>query len=81
MFKKCIYFTHSLMYNLPFQLVNSLCLRLFGYYRSEGVESKVFVLQFVPSLVYSYLSAIAQGDRKVRCIDKISQLIFQFNLI
>nr|CAG4637653.1 EOG090X02H3 [Chydorus sphaericus] len=46
------------------ELVNSLCLRLFGYYRSEGVESKVFVLQFVPSLVYSYLSAIAQGDRK-----------------
>lgn len=44
--------------------MSALCLRLFGYYRSDSSESKVFALQFVPSLIYSYLSAIAQGDRK-----------------
>nr|SVE83545.1 EOG090X02H3 [Daphnia pulex] len=45
-------------------LFNILCLRLFGYYRESNMESKVFSLQFVPSLIYSYLSAIAQGERK-----------------
>ena len=29
------------------------------------MESKVFSLQFVPSLIYSYLSAVAQGEKKV----------------
>nr|SVE73435.1 EOG090X02H3 [Daphnia atkinsoni] len=46
------------------ELFNILCIRLFGYYRESNMESKVFSLQFVPSLIYSYLSAIAQGDRK-----------------
>nr|SVE76266.1 EOG090X02H3 [Daphnia longispina] len=45
-------------------LFNILCIRLFGYYRESNLESKVFSLQFVPSLIYSYLSAIAQGERK-----------------
>ncbi|XP_046444461.1 hyccin-like isoform X2 [Daphnia pulex] len=45
-------------------LFNILCIRLFGYYRESNTESKVFSLQFVPSLIYSYLSAIAQGERK-----------------
>ncbi|XP_046631476.1 hyccin-like isoform X2 [Daphnia pulicaria] len=45
-------------------LFNILCIRLFGYYRESNMESKVFSLQFVPSLIYSYLSAIAQGERK-----------------
>lgn len=47
------------------QLFNILCLRLFGYYRENSVESKAFSLQFVPSLIYTYLSAIAQGEKKV----------------
>nr|CAG4641523.1 EOG090X02H3 [Eurycercus lamellatus] len=46
------------------ELINILCLRLFGYYRAEATDSKIFTLQFLPSLIYSYLSAIAQGDRK-----------------
>nr|SVE74064.1 EOG090X02H3 [Daphnia barbata] len=46
------------------ELFNILCIRLFGYYRESNMESKVFSLQFVPSLIYSYLSAIAQGERK-----------------
>ncbi|XP_032792324.1 hyccin isoform X1 [Daphnia magna] len=46
------------------ELFNILCIRLFGYYRESNMESKVFSLQFVPSLIYSYLSTIAQGERK-----------------
>nr|CAG4636839.1 EOG090X02H3 [Ceriodaphnia reticulata]SVE72816.1 EOG090X02H3 [Ceriodaphnia reticulata] len=45
-------------------LFNVLCLRLYGFYRENNMESKVFSLQFVPSLIYSYLSAIAQGEKK-----------------
>nr|CAG4647730.1 EOG090X02H3 [Moina brachiata]SVE92893.1 EOG090X02H3 [Moina brachiata] len=46
------------------ELLSTLCLRLYGYYRADVVDSKVFALQFVPSLIYSYLSAIAHGEKK-----------------
>lgn len=52
--------------DISLQLFNILCLRLFGYYRENKIDPKVFTLQYVPSLIYSYLSAVAQGDKKVK---------------
>nr|CAG4642361.1 EOG090X02H3 [Evadne anonyx] len=46
------------------QVIQKLCLQIFGFYRAGEVESKVFSLQFIPSLMYAYLSGIAQGDKK-----------------
>jgi len=46
------------------EVIQKLCHRIFEFYRAEEVESKVFSLQFIPSLMYAYLSGIAQGDKK-----------------
>jgi len=45
-------------------VIQKLCLQIFGFYRAGPVESKVFSLQFIPSLMYAYLSGIAQGDKQ-----------------
>lgn len=46
------------------EVIQKLCLQIFGFYRAGEVESKVFSLQFIPSLMYAYMSGIAQGDKK-----------------
>lgn len=49
-----------------------MCNQLFSYYRSNEPELKRFTLQFVPSLIYTYLNAVAQGDKKsCRCIETL----------
>lgn len=53
-----------------FQLLHKICDQLFSYYRSSEPELRRFTLQFVPTLIYTYLNAVAQGDKKsCRCIE------------
>lgn len=46
------------------QVLHSICDQLFSYYRSNEPELKRFTLQFVPTLIYTYLNAVGQGDKK-----------------
>lgn len=51
-------------------LLHSICDQLFSYYRSNVPELRRFTLQFIPTLIYTYLNAVAQGDKKsCRCIE------------
>lgn len=45
-------------------MLHSICNQLFTYYRSNETDLKRFTLQFVPTLIYTYLNAVAQGDKK-----------------
>lgn len=53
-----------LMRSLLHQVLHSICDQLFSYYRSNEPELKRFTLQFVPTLIYTYLNAVASGDKK-----------------
>lgn len=54
------------------QILHSVCNQLFSYYRSNEPELKRFTLQFIPTLIYTYLNAVAQGDKKsCRCIETL----------
>lgn len=54
------------------QILESVCTQLFSFYRSKEVELQRFTLQFVPTLVYNYLSSIVQGHMKTyRCIETL----------
>nr|CAG4649999.1 EOG090X02H3 [Sida crystallina] len=58
-------------------LTEKLCIHLFGFYRSGDLDSKVFTLQFIPSLLFAYLNGIAQGDKKlVGCIQTLLLAIY-----
>lgn len=46
------------------ELVHSVCNQLHNFYRSKEVLLRRFALQFVPTLIHIYLSAVAQGERK-----------------
>lgn len=62
-----------------FQVLHSICDQLFSYYRSNESELKRFALQFVPTLIYTYLNAVAQGDKKsCRCIETL--LLGMYNI-
>lgn len=50
--------------SVSFQVLHSICNQLFSYYRSDEAKLKSFTLQFVPTLIYTYLNAVAQGDKK-----------------
>lgn len=60
-------------------MLHSICDQLFSYYRSNEAELKRFTLQFVPTLIYTYLNAVAQGDKKsCRCIETL--LLGMYNI-
>ncbi|XKL63839.1 hypothetical protein PGB90_006203 [Kerria lacca] len=45
--------------------VVDVCDMLFKYYRSSELDLKQFTLQFLPQILYLYLNAIAQSDKKI----------------
>lgn len=52
--------------------MENVCTQLFSFYRSKEVELQRFTLQFVPTLIYNYLSSVAQGNKKTcRCIETL----------
>ncbi|CAD6230882.1 GSCOCG00006865001-RA-CDS, partial [Cotesia congregata] len=50
---------------LFFQLIDPVCNQLFNFYRSREVQLQRFTLQFVPTLIFIYLNALAHGDIKL----------------
>lgn len=59
--------------------MHSICNQLFSYYRSNEPELKRFTLQFVPTLIYTYLNAVAQGDKK-SCRSVETLLLGMYNI-
>lgn len=52
--------------------MENVCTQLFSFYRSKEVELQRFTLQFVPTLIYNYLSSVAQGNKKTcRCVETL----------
>ncbi|EAT40253.1 AAEL007985-PA [Aedes aegypti] len=45
-------------------LIYPVCNQLCNFYRSNEIELRRFTLQFVPMLIYLYLSSVALGDKK-----------------
>lgn len=48
------------------QLIDRVCGALFNCYRTEETDLHLFVLLFLPHLIYSYLNSIAHVDKQVR---------------
>jgi len=46
-------------------IVDPVCDQLFSYYRSREEVLQKFTIQLLPVLLYVYLSAVANGDKKV----------------
>ncbi|XP_072944317.1 hyccin [Epargyreus clarus] len=64
------------------QMLENVCVQLFSFFRSKEVELQRFTLQFVPTLVYVYLSATAQGNSKpCRCIETLLIGIYNFEVV
>ncbi|XP_023290782.1 hyccin isoform X4 [Orussus abietinus] len=61
------------------QLIDTVCNQLFSFYRSRELELQRFTLQFLPTLIYIYLNAIAHGDIK-NCRTVETLLIGLYNL-
>ncbi|XP_053690072.1 hyccin isoform X2 [Sabethes cyaneus] len=45
-------------------LIYPICNQLCNIYRSNEIELRRFTLQFVPLLIYLYLTSVAQGDKR-----------------
>ncbi|KPJ15082.1 Hyccin [Papilio machaon] len=64
------------------QLLENVCVQLFSFYRSKEIELQRFTLQFVPTLMFNYLSAIAQGSSKnTRCIETLLIGLYNFEVV
>lgn len=46
------------------KLIDPVCNQLFAFYRSREPELQKFALQFIPTLIYVYLNAVACGKKK-----------------
>ncbi|KAG8227489.1 hypothetical protein J437_LFUL002378 [Ladona fulva] len=61
------------------ELVHQVCARLLIFYRSKEQALKTFTQQFIPTLIYVYLNAVAHDDHKgVRDVETL--LIALYNL-
>ncbi|XP_028164044.1 hyccin [Ostrinia furnacalis] len=66
----------------PEEILENVCTQLFSFYRSKEVELQRFTLQFVPTLIYSYLSSVAQGNLKsCRCIETLLIGLYNFEVV
>lgn len=64
------------------QMLENVCVQLFSFYRSKEVELQRFTLQFVPTLIYTYLSSVAQGNKKcLRCIETLLIGLYNFEVV
>ncbi|XP_059054318.1 hyccin [Achroia grisella] len=64
------------------QVLENVCTQLFSFYRSKEVELQRFTLQFVPTLVYKYLSSVAQTNKtNYRCIETLLIGLYNFEVV
>ncbi|XP_057321122.1 hyccin isoform X2 [Microplitis mediator] len=61
------------------ELIDPVCNQLFNFYRSREVQLQRFALQFVPTLIFIYLNAVAHADIK-NCRSVETLLIGLYNL-
>lgn len=52
------------MFLILFQYLHPICNQLYNFYRSHESELKCFTLQFIPTLIYLYLNAVAMGEKQ-----------------
>ncbi|XP_037824976.1 hyccin-like [Lucilia sericata] len=58
-------------------LVHDICQQLLAFYRSTEKSLQKFPLQFIPVLIYTYLHAVAGGDKKgVRSLETLLICIY-----
>ncbi|CAB3224534.1 unnamed protein product [Arctia plantaginis] len=64
------------------QILEDVCTQLFSFYRSKETYLQRFTLQFVPTLIYNYLSSVAQGNKKIfRCIETLLIGLYNFEVV
>ncbi|XP_075969575.1 PI4KA lipid kinase complex subunit hyccin [Anticarsia gemmatalis] len=64
------------------QMLENVCTQLFSFYRSKESQLQRFTLQFVPTLIYNYLSSVAQGNKKTcRCIETLLIGLYNFEVV
>ncbi|CAH0748208.1 unnamed protein product [Diatraea saccharalis] len=64
------------------EMLENVCTQLFSFYRSKEVELQRFTLQFLPTLIYNYLSCVAQGNLKCcRCIETLLIALYNFEVV
>lgn len=64
------------------QMLENVCIQLFSFYRSKEMQLQRFTLQFVPILIYNYLSSVAQGNKKTyRCIETLLIGLYNFEVV
>ncbi|XP_068629700.1 hyccin [Battus philenor] len=64
------------------QILESVCVQLFSFYRSKEIELQRFTLQFVPTLIFNYLSSVAQCITKnCRCVETLLIGLYNFEVV
>lgn len=64
------------------QMLEDVCTQLFSFYRSKEIFLQRFTLQFVPILIYNYLSSVAQGNKKTcRCIETLLIGLYNYEVV
>ncbi|CAH0406505.1 unnamed protein product [Chilo suppressalis] len=64
------------------EMLENVCTQLFSFYRSKEVELQRFTLQFLPTLIYNYLSCAAHGNLKIcRCIETLLIALYNFEVV
>uniref|UniRef100_A0A1B0CU24 Uncharacterized protein n=1 Tax=Lutzomyia longipalpis TaxID=7200 RepID=A0A1B0CU24_LUTLO len=62
-------------------LLHSICNQFYSFYKSNETELRRFTLQFVPILIYNYLNAVSQGDKKsCRSIEMLLIVIYNIEI-
>ncbi|XP_053625681.1 hyccin isoform X2 [Plodia interpunctella] len=64
------------------EVLENVCTQLFSFYRSKEVELQRFTLQFLPTLIFNYLSSVALGNKKTfRCIETLLIGLYNFEVV
>ncbi|GBP30486.1 Hyccin [Eumeta japonica] len=64
------------------KVLEDVCMQLFSFYRSRETELQRFTLQFIPTLIYIYLSSVAREDKKTcRCIETLLISLYNFEVV
>ncbi|XP_059614272.1 hyccin isoform X1 [Phlebotomus argentipes] len=62
-------------------LLHSICNQFYSFYKSSETELRRFTLQFVPILIYNYLNAVSQGDKKsCRSVEMLLLVIYNIEI-
>uniref|UniRef100_A0A6B2E619 Putative beta-catenin-tcf/lef signaling pathway component drctnnb1a n=1 Tax=Phlebotomus kandelakii TaxID=1109342 RepID=A0A6B2E619_9DIPT len=62
-------------------LLHSICNQFYSFYKSNETELRRFTLQFVPILIYNYLHAVSQGDKKsCRSVEMLLLVIYNIEI-